>query len=106
MSVQPQAGETVSRRHQVPADPPLYHLTHGRNLESIIALDGLRSKATLDAANQAYEDVAEPAIQQRRQQVEVPCGPGGLAHDYVPFSFAPRSPMLYRVARLGRAEGG
>ena len=29
----------------------------------------------------------------------VPCGPGGTIHDYVPFYFAPRSPMLYTINR-------
>lgn len=29
----------------------------------------------------------------------VPCGPGGNLHDYVPFYFAARSPMLYTIDR-------
>lgn len=27
----------------------------------------------------------------------IPCGPGGVIHDYVSFYFGPRSPMLYQL---------
>lgn len=33
----------------------------------------------------------------RRQEREVPCGPGGTLGDYVPFYFTPYSPMLYNI---------
>lgn len=36
--------------------------------------------------------------------IEVGCGPGGRVCDYVPFYFAPRSPMLYSIMR-GNVEG-
>ena len=42
----------------------------------------------------AYEN-----IQDRRATTYVPCGRGGVLHDYVPFYFAPRSPMLYTINR-------
>lgn len=29
----------------------------------------------------------------------VPCGPGGVLHDYVPFFFSPRPPMLFAIWR-------
>lgn len=34
----------------------------------------------------------------------VSCGPGGTVGEYVPFYFAPRSPMLFRIQR-GGVEG-
>jgi hypothetical protein len=36
-------------------------------------------------------------IKQRRARRVVPCGAGGTLGDYVPFYFAPRSPMLYAI---------
>lgn len=36
-------------------------------------------------------------IKRRRALRAVPCGVGGTLADYVPFYFAPRSPMLYAV---------
>src|SRR4051812_19135854 len=46
-------------------------------------------------------DVADASIKARRMSKRVPCGPGGVVGDYVPFYFAPRSPMLYRIQRGG-----
>ena len=43
-------------------------------------------------------------IKQRRLNRPVPLGPGGTVGDYVPFYFAPRSPMLYVISR-GGVEG-
>jgi hypothetical protein len=34
----------------------------------------------------------------------VECGPRGVIHDYVPFYFGPRSPMLFQL-HTGRVEG-
>jgi hypothetical protein len=38
-------------------------------------------------------------IKRRRARRVVPCGAGGTLADYVPFYFAPRSPMLYAITR-------
>jgi hypothetical protein len=43
-------------------------------------------------------------IKERRLRRKVPLGPGGVLADYVPFYFAPRSPMLYTINR-GNVEG-
>lgn len=41
------------------------------------------------------ESIANEEVQDRRAKIVVPVPPGGPLHDYVPFYFAPRSPMLY-----------
>jgi hypothetical protein len=77
------------------------HFTHGRNLEAVIAAGELRAHATAGT----IADIADVGIKTRRTTIEVGCGPGGFVGDYVPFYFAPRSPMLYRLERE-HGEGG
>lgn len=78
-------------------DPWLYHFTHTDNLPGIIS-DGLIADGRRPAM---VTECAEPAIKQRRREIVVPIDPGGMVADYVPFYFAPRSPMLYRIHRGG-----
>lgn len=52
----------------------------------------------------SYKTIHNIEIQQVRRQRTIPCGPGGLIHDYVSFYFGPRSPMLYQL-HTGRVEG-
>ncbi len=80
----------------------LYHITHGENLSSIIDHGGLiccNGLADLDVTSIAYE-----GIQNRRAHWPVTCGPKGVLHDYVPFYFAARSPMLYAIHK-GQVDG-
>ena len=46
-----------------------------------------------------YHDMANQEIQARREGTRIPVGMGGYLHDYVPFYFAPRSPMLYYLKK-------
>ncbi|MFN4034090.1 MAG: DUF4433 domain-containing protein [Fimbriimonadales bacterium] len=73
----------------------LYHMTHIGNLESIIKASRLYS----DAAAQAYKprSIAYINLKQKRKFTHVPIPPNGFIADYVPFYFAPRSPMLYAI---------
>jgi hypothetical protein len=80
--------------------PPLYHFTHGRNLASILADGELRPSARA----RTTVDIADSKIKRSRGSRVVTCGPGGVVGEYVPFYFAPRSPMLFRIQR-GGVEG-
>lgn len=82
----------------------IYHITHGSNLAAIIAGGGLQSYSLLHRISGHYTDIAYGHIQDRRHTTPVPCGPRGLLHDYVPFYFGPRSPMLLAIHR-GNVEG-
>ena len=83
---------------QVPIPTPVIHMTHISNLPGIVA-DGLRPTAALQGAGAAYSSIAYSSIQQQRAAKDVPCGPGGCLHDYTPFYFARKSPMLYTIWR-------
>jgi hypothetical protein len=75
--------------------PPVYHFTHGSNLAEILKDGELRAHRTASPVT----DVADVSIKARRMLTTVPCGAGGKVGDYVPFYFAPRSPMLFSISR-------
>lgn len=77
----------------------IYHITHITNLRSVFAQGGLccdkrRTRDGLECRGIAFEHIKE-----RRARRPVPRGPRGTLADYVPFYFAPRSPMLYTIDR-------
>lgn len=81
-----------------PPDPVLlYHITHLDNLPGILGAGCLHCQQQLGDAGLHPVSIAYPGIQDRRLITQVPCGPGGVLHDYVPYYFAPRSPMLYAI---------
>ncbi|MGI8631827.1 MAG: type II toxin-antitoxin system toxin DNA ADP-ribosyl transferase DarT [Solirubrobacterales bacterium] len=79
-----------------PRPPPtlLYHFTHMENLPSIVA-GGLLCEAAGTARSSV--EVGNRRIKDQRRRRPVPVEPGGAVSDYVPFYFAPRSPMLYAI---------
>ena len=86
---------------------PIYHITHIENLPSIAAT-GLLSYNSMQVQEREYINIAYQNIQDRRATTMVPCGDRGTLHDYVPFYFAPRSPMLYTIHKgnvPGYSEG-
>jgi HD superfamily phosphodiesterase len=74
----------------------IYHFTHIDNLESILKY-GLLSTNLKQKKGIKHSVIAYEGIQDRRATMEVPCGPGGVVHDYAPLYFCTRSPMLYAV---------
>ena len=77
----------------------LYHITHVDNLIGIINNGGLLANCQIQRCSINFKNIAYDGIQDRRAFTNVPCGPGGTLHDYIPFYFAPRSPMLYTIHR-------
>ena len=75
--------------------PKIFHITHVQNLDSIVTKGGLlcdRESGTVPAVG-----IAHAHIKARRARRPVSLAPGGNLSDYVPFYFAPRSPMLYSI---------
>jgi ssDNA thymidine ADP-ribosyltransferase, DarT len=81
------------------AKPPtyLYHITALGNLPSIATSRGLHCFNGMVRNGVQHESIAYESVQIKRARTAVTCGPRGCLHDYVPFFFAPRSPMLYAI---------
>lgn len=75
----------------------IYHITHIDNLGSIVAAGGLVCDRKRQERQIACQGIAHQHIKGRRAARKVPIPPGGTLADYVPFYFAPRSPMLYAI---------
>lgn len=75
----------------------IYHITHIDNLEKIMASRGLHCDAEMCSNGTTCVRIAHNHIKERRARTAVPFSPGGTLADYVPFYFAPRSPMLYAI---------
>lgn len=75
----------------------LYHITHIRNLPSILEHDGILCDNGMNSENVEHVGIAHRHIKERRGRKIVPILPGGTLADYIPFYFAPRSPMLYAI---------
>lgn len=76
-------------------DPLLYHITHLDNLPAIARHGGLWAKAHLPEGS-LQADLAHQNIQDRRHAFVVPGSERRTLHDFVPFYFCPKSPMLFR----------
>lgn len=83
----------------VPDPVRLFHITAIANLPAICQAGALLSKNQSTAAGIVYQDIAYQGAQGARAVRAVPNPPGGMVHDFVPFYFAPRSPMLGAIEK-------
>lgn len=92
----------------VPNPTFIYHITSIVNLHSIITNNGLVCISQLHKYGSSFVNIAYEQIQSRRSEKQVPLPPYGNLHDYVPFYFAPRSPMLYTInqGNVPQYQGG
>ena len=82
---------------KIPIPTLIYHITSITNLVSVLKSGGLYCYRTLQGNRIDYRNIAYSNIQSRRAAKSIDCGSMGTLHDYVPFYFAPRSPMLYAI---------
>lgn len=75
----------------------ILRLTHVDNLDGFLRRGSLHSPNHSPDDGIGYRKIHHATIQSARREVAVPCGPGGVFHDYVPFYFGPLSPMLYAL---------
>lgn len=83
-----------------PFPTPIVHFTHVDHVATI-ASRGLVADNTARAEGLLTVEVGSHQIKERRRQRGVPIEPGGVVADYVPFYYAPRSPMMFVIDRGG-----
>lgn len=81
-----------------PIPTQVMHFTRVEHLSTIIA-GGLLSDTRARASGMLQIEVGHHDIKARRRHRVVPTAQGGVVADYVPFYFAPRSPMLFVIDR-------
>ena len=75
----------------------IYHITHLRNLSVIIEEGGLYCDKMIAMKRLGVLGIAHNHIKLRRSRRQVEVCRAGTLSDYVPFYFAPRSPMLCAI---------
>jgi len=89
----------------VPAQPKIYHITHVDNLAAIATERSLLSDAAMLERDGPNVTIGMSVIKKRRiEEIAVPCHPGTMVGDYVPFYFCPRSVMLYLIHRANHPD--
>lgn len=77
------------------------HFTHVSNLPGILITGCIEADSLVERGSALMTEAADLDIKARRREIQVPLPPYGRVADYVPFYFAPRSPMLYKLFRGG-----
>ncbi len=81
----------------VPKPTWIYRIIHIDNLETCLQREFLCAPNHTPADGLPCRIIHNAEIQAVRSTRKIGCGPGGVVHDYVPFYFGPRSPMLYQL---------
>ena len=83
------------------SDHFIMHFTHINNLPGIVASGCLQVDNVVDRSSALQVEAADLEIKTIRKSMQVPLAPYDCVADYVPFYFAPRSPMLYKLHKGG-----
>jgi hypothetical protein len=83
------------------SDHFIMHFTHINNLPGIVASGCLQADNVVDRSSALQVEAADLEIKTIRKSMQVPLAPYDCVADYVPFYFAPRSPMLYKLHKGG-----
>ncbi|WP_442877368.1 type II toxin-antitoxin system toxin DNA ADP-ribosyl transferase DarT [Desulfolutivibrio sp.] len=75
----------------------IFHFTALHNLLAILQTGGIVCDSRMAA--RSFVNIGHDRIKTRRTLRKVPVASCGVVADYVPFYFAPRSPMLYSIHR-------
>jgi hypothetical protein len=87
-----------------PTPTPILRLIHLDNLDTCLRRTGLHAANHIPNDGLPWKCIHDPAVQAKRGSVQIPCGPGGVALDYVPFYFGFLSPMHLQL-KTGQVPG-
>lgn len=79
-----------------PIPTPIVHFTRVEHLADVIDR-GLLSDNQAQFEGLLTVEIGNTSIKERRRRRQVPIAPFGTVADFVPFYFAPRSPMMYSI---------
>ena len=88
----------------VPNPTPICRFIHVDNLHVCLQRGGLHAPNHTPNNGLVYKTIHNLDIQNERRVRPIPCGPGGVIHDYVPFYFGYLSPMMLQL-KTGQVEG-
>jgi hypothetical protein len=88
----------------IPFPTPIFRFFHVDNLATILKRGALHAPNYAPQDGHPHKTIHNPDIQKKRARRSIPCGPGGVIHDYVAFYFGPRSPMLFQL-HTGQVPG-
>ncbi len=74
------------------------------NLNVCLQRNGLYAHNHMPDGDLTYKIIHDVNIQSQRSVTQIPLGPKGTIHDYIPFYLGPRSPMLFQL-HTGRVQG-
>lgn len=80
-------------------DRPIVHFTPVDNLPGALQRGCLIADSVVQSLSIDIRECGDVAIKQRRRTMPVHVNPLGCVGDYVPFYFAPRSPIMYKIWR-------
>jgi hypothetical protein len=85
----------------VPNPTPIFRIVHVDCLRTLLQRGGLHAANHTPKDGLPYRTIHNVDIQGQRHIRNIPCGPRGTLHDYVPFYFGYLSPMLLQL-KTGR----
>lgn len=77
----------------------LFHFTHLKHLPDIFAEMRLVADSVMQGRGGVPMECGDRSVKAERRTRQIALPPHGSPDDYVPFYFAPRSPMLYVISR-------
>ena len=87
-----------------PKPTPIVRFIHLDNLEIYLKLEDIHAPIHTPNNGLRYRTCHNAEIQTIRHIKNIPCGHGGVIHDYIPFYFGYLSPMMLQL-KTGRVAG-